>query len=285
MSEVMYAPVIKTDSVKIYRGDCCDLLPVFKSGSVDAVITDPPYPCIKRDYGTWTEDDWFAMMRTVVPECMRILKPTGSAVFILQPNSEKVGRMRTWLWEFMAWVGKEWGIVQDAYWWNNSTLPTGGATTHGLMRGSLKACVWVGSADAWRNQKAVLAPPSARTQRHMKLAAKNPDHYRKETYGSGQQMSRNRLVETVRLRGGTTPFNVLATGRGPEERKHPAATPMHVCRWWTRYICPPGGTVLDPFIGSGTTALACLKEGRKCRGVERMPGYVEVIRNRLNSAD
>jgi hypothetical protein len=43
---------------------------------------------------------------------------------ILQPNFEKVGRMRLWPWEFVAWAGREWNLVQDAYWWNFGYLPS-----------------------------------------------------------------------------------------------------------------------------------------------------------------
>ncbi len=60
------------------------------AGSVDAVITDPPYPEISRAYGRMTEAEWWDMMMVVCTETRRILKPTGSAVFILQPNSRKV---------------------------------------------------------------------------------------------------------------------------------------------------------------------------------------------------
>jgi len=104
------------ESDTIVCGDCLDILPTIPDASVDAVITDPPYPHIKRDYGTWTTKEWWEMVvEGVVPEVRRILKPTGSAVFILQPNSEKVGKMRGWLWEFMAWVCREWNMVQDAW--------------------------------------------------------------------------------------------------------------------------------------------------------------------------
>ena len=49
-----------------------------------------------------TEAAWHEMMRGVVAECRRVLKPSGSAVFVLQPNSERVGRDRYGL-EFMVW--------------------------------------------------------------------------------------------------------------------------------------------------------------------------------------
>jgi hypothetical protein len=101
--------------VTLVEGEALDLLRALPSASIDSVVTDPPYPCIDREYGRWTEAEWFALMDPVVEECRRVLKPTGSAVFVLQPNSERVGRMRTWLWEFMAKWGREWGMVQDAW--------------------------------------------------------------------------------------------------------------------------------------------------------------------------
>lgn len=78
----------------IVCGDCLDVLPIIPDQSVDAVITDPPYPCIRRDYGYWTEAEWWALIvEGVIPQVRRILKPTGNAVFILQPNSRRVGTM------------------------------------------------------------------------------------------------------------------------------------------------------------------------------------------------
>jgi len=68
------------------------------SKSVDAIITDPIYPEVRREYGRITEADWHALMRDVVAECRRVLKPKGSAVLILQPNYENLGRMRLWPW-------------------------------------------------------------------------------------------------------------------------------------------------------------------------------------------
>ena len=62
-------------------------------------------------------------MKTVVIEGRRVLKPTGSMVIILQPNFEKVGKMRLWLWEFVAWAGREWNLVQDVYWWSFDAMP------------------------------------------------------------------------------------------------------------------------------------------------------------------
>lgn len=267
--------------VKLFLGDCREILPTIQSAAVDVVLTDPPYPCIKRAYGTWTEAEWFEMMRVVVPECMRILKPTGSAVFILQPNSERVGRMRTWLWEFMVWVGKEWGIVQDAYWWNPTSMPTVHTSrTNGLMRPSTKACVWIGSPGCYRDQGAVLWTQSEANK------AVDRENRALQYYPSGLKNRRGRQAAAADERGGTTPFNLLPIANADSQSSagalgHGAGTPAKLCDWWLRYLCPPGGTSLDPFGGSGTVALTALNQNKNAIQIERIPEYHEISQKRI----
>lgn len=155
-----------TPNATLHHGDCRDILPTIPSASIHAAILDPPYPCIERSYGTWTEDEWFELMGAVVPQLRRVLVPTGSAVIILQANSEHVGTMRPWLWEFMSWVCKEWNVIQDVYWHNPSTPPTRHCNRkYGLMRPAVKTCVWLGPPNAYRNQDAVLIPLGKSTRR------------------------------------------------------------------------------------------------------------------------
>ena len=51
--------------------------------------------------------------------------------------------------------------------------------------------------------------------------------------------------------------------------------------WLVRLVCPPGGVVLDPFTGSGSTGCAALREGFSFIGVEREVEYIEIARRRL----
>lgn len=69
-----------------------------------------------------------------------------------------------------------------------------------------------------------------------------------------------------------------------ERRFHPHQKPVDLPRVLIRTSCPSGGTVLDPFAGSGTTALAALAEGRKAVLIEKEPAYVEIIRRRVADA-
>jgi DNA modification methylase len=281
-------PVCPCPGAALYLANCRDVLPTLPAGSVDLVFTDPPYPCIQRSYGTWTEGEWWELMRAVVPECMRVLKPTGSAVFVLQPNSERVGRMRTWHLEFQLWVAKTWGIVQDAYWWNVSALPTAGACNAGLMKAAVKECVWVGPPDCFRDQVVVLwGEAELTTARRQAVRAGKQCHSRPSP--SGHHANNRRMFASAARRGGVVPMNLLpipnaAPADSPGATGHGAGTPFDLCWWWTRYLCPPGGSVLDPFSGTATTGLAALKHGCDYTGIERIPEYQATACRRLADA-
>jgi DNA modification methylase len=273
------------DECELYCGDARAVLPTLPAGTFDACICDPPYPMIKRPYGRLTEAEWFDLMRAVVPEVRRVLKPRGSAVFVLQPNSERVGRMRTWLWDFLAWVGREWGVVQDAYWWNYTAITTIGASKHGLMRPSLKTAVWVGPENCYRCQKAALWDVSPYT---LKQARQAEDRFKAVT-ASGHGMNRTAASEAAIVNGGSTPLNLMpvSNARGHTTagaHGHGAGTPLAVCDWWVRYLVPPGGAVLDPFAGSGTVGMAALRRGCTFVGIEKESAYVEIARKRLAEA-
>jgi DNA modification methylase len=272
--------------MKLILGDCLEVLKALPDGCVDAVVTDPPYPEIDREYGRWTEAEWWDLMMGVCAEVRRVLKPTGSAAFVLQANSRKVGSMRGWLWRFMAWVCEHWNMIQDAWWWNPSAPPT--VHTHrdrGLMRPSLKAVVWCGPPDCYRGQDEVLLEAAEAT-----LSDKRIDRMELHRHPSGQSVRHGRALAAFRDRGGVTPFNLLVCSNGDSQTSagahgHGAGTPMALCRWWTRYICPPGGVVLDPFTGSGTTGLACVAEHRDFIGVELNPDYFAVAKRRIEEAE
>ncbi len=68
-----------------------------------------------------------------------------------------------------------------------------------------------------------------------------------------------------------------------EGNNHPTVKPLALMRWLVRLITPPGGKVLDPFIGSGTTALAAKEEGFSCVGIDISEEYLEIARQRCGN--
>ena len=67
-------------------------------------------------------------------------------------------------------------------------------------------------------------------------------------------------------------------------REHPTEKPVELMRWCLQQL-PPGGLVLDPFAGSGTTGVACVLEGRAFLGIELDAGYADIARRRIAEAE
>jgi DNA modification methylase len=63
--------------------------------------------------------------------------------------------------------------------------------------------------------------------------------------------------------------------------KHPTVKPVDLMAYLCRLVCPPGGIILDPFAGSGTTGMACMREGFNAVLIEREAAYVADIKRRL----
>jgi len=68
----------------------------------------------------------------------------------------------------------------------------------------------------------------------------------------------------------------------PDGTTHPTVKPLALMRWLVRLVTPPGGTVLDPFAGSGTTGEAAVREGARAILIERETTYAELIKARLS---
>lgn len=79
--------------------------------------------------------------------------------------------------------------------------------------------------------------------------------------------------------------NVIQAGRiTADEREHQTQKPVSLMERLIRVVCPPGGTVLDPFMGSGSTGVAAILSGRSFIGIERDPSHFETSCRRLAEA-
>ena len=76
-------------------------------------------------------------------------------------------------------------------------------------------------------------------------------------------------------------YAAKATRKERAGSSHPTVKPLSLMRWLVRLITPPGGIVLDPFAGSGTTGAAARLEGRDFVLIERDPAHFDDLKNRL----
>ena len=81
------------------------------------------------------------------------------------------------------------------------------------------------------------------------------------------------------------PKSVLSIDRLPaNELQHPTQKPLQLMKVISNYITKPGDIVLDPFMGSGTTGVACVQTGRNFIGIEIAPTYYAIAERRIHDA-
>jgi DNA modification methylase len=107
------------------------------------------------------------------------------------------------------------------------------------------------------------------------------------TYGAGIGRVEPGRREGFNDSGGASRYFYTAKATAEERPKvngiaHPTCKPLDLMRWLVRLVTPPGGTVLDPFAGSGTTLEAALREGFRCIGIERESDYLPLIVERVS---
>jgi DNA modification methylase len=97
-------------------------------------------------------------------------------------------------------------------------------------------------------------------------------------YGSGK------FAETYGDEGSAARFFYTAKADADDRlgSKHPTVKPLDLMQWLVRLVTPPGGTVLDPFAGTGTTGEAAFREGFRAVLIEREPEYQNDIRRRMS---
>lgn len=105
-------------------------------------------------------------------------------------------------------------------------------------------------------------------------------------------VAREQQQQQYRDSGGASRFFYVAKGSraekthgGTVDNKHPTVKSIALMRWLVRLITPPGGLVLDPFAGSGTTGVAALAEGMRFMGMERDEQYAEIAAARLRQSE
>jgi DNA modification methylase len=123
---------------------------------------------------------------------------------------------------------------------------------------------------------------------HTKSGTLSPDMNIKESTGWSGGSKADRVKNTfIGNEGSAARFfycpKVSKSERG-EDNTHPTVKPQELMKYLCRLVTPKGGTLLDPFMGSGSTGMAAKDEGFKFIGIEREKEYFEIAEKRINAA-
>ena len=134
--------------------------------------------------------------------------------------------------------------------------------------------------DAIKRRLAGRKTPQLRPQFEAMILAQKP---REGTFVDNWLAHETGLVDTAATLDGAAPATVMTVEKPPRERfnGHLTVKPLALVEHLIRLFSLPGQTVLDPFLGSGTTALAAARAGRACVGIEIDADYLAIARRRL----
>lgn len=244
--------------------------------SIDLVMTSPPYADARKStYGGVHPDKYVAWFLPIGAEIQRVLKPTGSFVLNIKERAVK-GERHTYVMELIIALRAQGWLFTEEYIWHKKNAAPG--YWHNRFRDSWERCLhFTKLRRFYMDQHAVKVPAGDWQTARLAKESRNDSSRQESTSksGFGRKVS-NWLGKTTAL-----PTNVLHLA--PEARNvgHSAAYPVALPTFFIKLLSKPGDTVLDPFGGSGTTAVAARLLERRAIIVERQWDYIEVARERL----
>lgn len=240
---------------RLLHGDCLDLLPTLAAGSVDLVLADPPYgtTACRWDSVIDLARLWPLLRRVAKPNAAIVLfaaQPFTSALVMSNPREFRY----SWVWEKSSSTG-----FLDA-----QRRP---------LRAHEDVCVFYRRQPTYNPQKVKGEPIHA--------TGKSKGRNTLSVYRGAH----DRLPSD--LSGWRYPRTVLQFGKhSSTETLHPTQKPTDLCSYLVRTYSNPGDVVLDFCMGSGTTGVACVQEGRDFIGIEKDTehGYFAIAEKRIAGA-
>lgn len=240
-------PFYEREGVTLYLGDCREVLP--RLPAVDLVLTDPPYGDTKLE---WDEASlgWLPIVRP-------LLAPAASVWFFASLR---------YLLELAPELGG-WTVAQDIVWEKHN----GSCSAADRFKRVHEHAVQVYPAGRrWADvYKAPVTTPDATTRTVRRK--QRPRHW--GAIGEAEFVSEDGGPRLMR--------SVIYARSCHGYAEHPTQKPVAVLEPLLMASCPPGGLVLDPFAGSGSTLVAASQLGLRSIGVERDERYCEIAARRL----
>lgn len=245
---------------QIFNEDALSGLQRIPDASVDLILTDPPYG-LGKDYGNNSDKQeaqaYLAWTERWIDAALPKLKPTGSMYIFL-----------TWRYspEIFVMLKQRMTMINELIW--DRRVPSMGGSTRSFSSVHDTIGLFVKSKRYYFDLDAVRIPYDAETKK---------------------ARSRSIFVGAKWLELGYNPKDVWSVSRlhkeSPERVDHPTQKPLEIIERMIRASCPEQGVVLDPFMGSGTTAVAARRCGRQFVGFELNADYCAITQARLQSAE
>lgn len=268
---------VKTD---LYLGDSKDVLKELPDNSVDLIFTSPPYADQRKNtYGGIHPDAYVDWFKPISRELLRVLKSTGS--FVLNIKERVVnGERSTYVIELILEMKKQGWLWTEEYMWHKKNCYPGKWANR--FRDAWERLLHFNKEKKFNMYQAEVMVPMGDWAKSRLKNLSDTDKSRDESKvksGFGKNVS-NWLARAMAY-----PTNVVHLATECNNKNHSAAFPAALPEWFIKLFTKEGDTVLDPFMGSGTTNFVANRMKRHSIGIDIMEEYYNMVEKELKSVE
>lgn len=262
----------------IYHGDCLEFLKTQKSQSIDLIVTSPPYADNrKKTYDGVSANKYVEWFLPISKELFRVLKPEGSFVLNIKERTVN-GERGTYVLELILEMRKQgWLWTEEYIWHKKNSFP---GKWPNRFRDAWERCLHFTKQKKFNMyQDSVKVPMGEWAEKRLKNLSKTDKTRDESRVMSGFGKNVSNWVG----RDYAYPTNVIYMATECANVNHSAAFPISLPEWFIKLFSKENDVILDPFMGSGTTALAAIKLNRHFVGAEKNSDYYKHAMIRIKS--
>lgn len=280
---------------RLIAGDAHEVLKREPADSVDLIVTSPPYADARRtSYGGPRPEGYVEWFLPISAQLLRVLRPTGTFVLNIKECCRDGERHPYVLELVLALRDQGWRWTEELIWHKKHCYP---GKWPNRFRDAWERLLQFNKSEPFAMyQEAVRVPAKGTTVARSRQV--HPTNGQLQVVSGSSSGLVRRVASCARVEPKTGsgfgknpanfvgrslvyPDNVLYLPVETHNRGHSAPFPEALPDWFVRLFTKPGDVVLDPFMGSGTTNAVAKRLGRSSIGIDRLPRYVSLARERL----
>jgi len=260
---------------KIENGDCLEVLKRYPDNFFNLIVTSPPYADSRsKTYGGIKPNEYVEWFLPRAKEFLRVLKPDGT--FVLNIKEKAVnGERHTYVIELILALRKQGWLWTEEFVWHKKNCYPGKWPNR--FRDAWERCLQFNKSKKFKMyQEAVMVPMGDWAKGRLKNLSDTDKTRDNSKAGSG--FGKN--ISNWLKREKAYPTNVLHFATECYNRNHSAVFPKALPEWFMKLFTQENDWVLDPFVGSGTTAEVAQNLNRNSVGIDVLPEYCKLAQKR-----